>query len=110
MPRTLLICILLLYPGWFLAFGQQGPAAKKNGSVLTPVDPATVSPFLSDSAINASRQKFLRDSVATAFLMPDSARKSQLWEHVLKTSLYNALDDAAPSQSPSTDQKIRAAS
>jgi hypothetical protein len=103
MPRILLICTLLLYAGCFSALAKQDSAAKKDGSVLAPVDPGTVSPFLSDSAINANRQRFLRDSIATAFLMPDSARQSQLWENVLKTNLYSVLDDAALSQNPSTD-------
>jgi MFS family permease len=66
--------------------------AKKTHNVSSPVDPNTVSPFLSDSAIQANHRKYLADSIAMSFLMPDSTRSNQLWEKVLKTDPYAVFE------------------
>ena len=61
------------------------------------MDPKTVKPFLPDSEAKAGRQRFLGDSIAMSYLMPDSTRKSQLWEKVLRTDLYQVLEQPAAS-------------
>jgi hypothetical protein len=92
----ILLCILLIYAGCYSALAQYDSAASKNRTVLSPVDPKTVNPFLSDQAFNANRQKFLRDSIAMAFLIPDSARVSQLWQNVLKNDFYTVVEQSSP--------------
>jgi hypothetical protein len=67
---VLLVCITCV-PALAL---QDKPIAQKPQVVLAPVDPHTVNPFLPDSVIKANHQKFVGDSVAMSYLMPDSSR------------------------------------
>jgi len=59
--------------------------------LLSPVDPKTVNPFLPDSLVKSARQKFIEDSIAMVYLMPDSMRGNQVIDSILKTNLYAVL-------------------
>lgn len=83
--RFILFGFLLASICSFKAFAQRDTAAPQNRSVLNPVDPSTVNPFLPDSVIKANRQKFVGDSIALSYLEPDSARmKSGALDSILK--------------------------
>jgi hypothetical protein len=89
-------CFVLLMLCYFTTDAQHDSLNTKEKIVLTPVDPKTVNPFVSDSAITSNRQKFVADSIATAWLTPDSLRGNQLMENMSKTDLYRLLSLSAP--------------
>ena len=95
MLRTI-FCILIICTALNAAQAQQA-SASPNQSVLAPVDPKTVKPFLPDSEAKASRQQYLADSISMCYLTPDSTRKSQLWEKAWRTDLYQVLEQPAVS-------------
>jgi hypothetical protein len=72
--RFILFGFLLAFVCFFGAKGQGDPVTHQPKAVLNPVDPHTVNPFLPDSVVKASHQKFIGDSVAMNYLMPDSSR------------------------------------
>jgi len=78
------------------AYAQHDSVAAKDNGVLTPVDPKTVNPFLPDSAIKSSRQRFIEDSVAMFYLIPNPARRNQVIDSMFKTDLYKLLLQPAP--------------
>ncbi len=83
--RIILFGFLLALVCSFKAFAQRDSAATPKKTILNPVDPKTVNPFLPDSVIKANRQKFIGDSIAFSYLMPDSAlMKNRGLDSILK--------------------------
>jgi hypothetical protein len=82
----------IIFFGFLLAFfcffkaRAAGDAVPQNTPALNPVDPNTVNPFLSDSALKANHQKFIADSIARFYLMPDSSlMKNRAFDSIIKT-------------------------
>jgi hypothetical protein len=83
--RFILFGFLLAFFCFSKAAAQGDSLSHQNKSVLNPVDPKTVNPFLPDSVVRANHQKFLADSAALSYLIPDSARmKSGGLDSILK--------------------------
>jgi hypothetical protein len=90
--RIILFGFLLAVTCCFKAGAQRDSISSSNKSVLNSVDPKAISPFLSDSAISANREKFVEDSVALAYLIPDSAKmKSPGLDSILKIGANTPL-------------------
>jgi hypothetical protein len=87
--RFKFLCFLLSLSCCFTAYAQHDSLTAKDKGVLSPVDPNTVNPFMSGSAINANRQKLLADSIAMSYLIPDSSRGNQLINSIMKSSSAN---------------------
>src|ERR1700749_3289529 len=95
-----LLCLLLLLNGFSgaYAFTRSAPA-KQDSSVVAPrhVDSMATRPqhmaFL-DSVAQASEQrdKFMADSVATMYVMPDPNRPNLLEEYLFKNALYKGYN------------------
>jgi hypothetical protein len=89
--RLTFFCLLFSIICCFAAYAQHDSLTSKDKNVLNPVDPTTVNPFLPDSIVKQNRVKFIQDSIATFYLIPDSARGSRLMDSVLKGNLYKVL-------------------
>ena len=83
--RFILFGFLLASICGFKAFAQGDSVSLQKKSVLSPVDPKTVNPFLPDSVIKANRQKIVGDSISMSYLMPDSAlMKNHALDSIMK--------------------------
>ena len=89
--RFTVFCYLLIFFCCFGAYAQHDSIQAKDQSVLKPVDPNTVSPFLPDSAVKVSRLKLVQDSIANAYLIPDSLHRNSVMDSIRKNNLYKLL-------------------
>jgi hypothetical protein len=89
--RLTIFCFLFLSVPCIAAYAQHDSLPAKDKSVLSPVDPNTVQPFLSDSALKQNRLKFMQDSIAMHYLIVDSTRNTHALDSMLKASLYTVL-------------------
>ncbi len=84
--RIFLFGFLLAFFCFSKAYAQRDSVSAPNKSVLNPVDPKTVNPFLPDSVVKANRQKFVSDSISMSYLIPDSSKmKNMAIDSILKT-------------------------
>jgi len=72
--RFIVFASLLAFTCCFKAEAQHDSLSSPNKTILNPVDPKTVNPFLPDSVVKANRQELIADSIAMSYLIPDSSR------------------------------------
>jgi len=89
--RFTVFCFLLTVFCWCSVHAQHDSIPAKDQGVLKPVDPNTVSPFLPDSIVKATRQKQIQDSIVFAYLMPDSLRSNHTMDSIRTNNLYKML-------------------
>src|ERR1700733_16060061 len=83
--RFILFAFLLAFICCLKAQAQGDSLSRQTKSILNPVDPKTVNPFLPDSVIKTNQQKLIEDSIATSYLIPDSSRmKNRALDSMLK--------------------------
>src|ERR1700733_11461131 len=83
--RFILFAFLLAFICCLKAQAQGDSLSRQTKSILNPVDPKTVNPFLPDSVVKANRQKFIEDPMAASYLIPDSSRmKNHALDSILK--------------------------
>jgi len=83
--RFIVFASLLAFTCCFKAEAQHDSLSSPNKTILNPVDPKTVNPFLPDSVVKANRQELIADSIAMSYLIPDSSRmKNHALDSILK--------------------------
>jgi hypothetical protein len=99
MIRAAFFCFLIILAGCFACYARQDTALSKGSSSRNPSSTQRISIPTLDSVelAQANRQKFLEDSVAMFYLVPDSLREDQFVASILKSKLPDFYQLSSPS-------------
>jgi hypothetical protein len=92
--RFILLCLLFLLTGFSGAYAQQDslPAGNALHNDSISARPRHLAFLDSVAQASALHDKFVSDSLATMFIMPDPNRPNQLVEYLLKKNLYRGYN------------------
>ena len=92
--RFILLCLLFLLTGFSGAYAQQDSLPTGNALHNDSISARPRHLAFLDSVAQASalHDKFVSDSLATMFIMPDPNRPNQLVEYLLKKNLYRGYN------------------